>query len=31
MVQAVPVWDVREYEGMPKSAEVGPLEMDPEI
>jgi hypothetical protein len=31
MVQAEPVIEKRDYEGMPKSVEVGPLEMDQHI
>lgn len=31
MVQAEPFLEGRQYEGMPKSQEVGPLEMDPQV
>ena len=31
MVQAVPLVEGREYEGMPKQLEVGPIKMDPAL
>ena len=31
MIQVEPIMEGREYEGMPKSIEIGPIKLDPVV